>query len=156
MKRKFIIIALIILICVVLFLGSITGFPVTSRIEKFGCTASYKKYLVPNMLCQHITFGHCPTTSINKYNAEMEIADCLCDKYESEPNVNLENEILSRCNMIAPDYCDSRIEGIRIDFCNKEGLNSIECDEYFRKNNMSKVNFICQNKEQMFYRVFID
>lgn len=155
MKKKSIIITTVILIFIILIFGSLTGFPISVKTEKFGCSASYKKYLIPNTLCQYITFGHCPTNNLNKYNAEMKITHCLCNKYESEPNIDLQNEILSRCNMVKPD-CDSSIERIQIDFCNKEGFNSIECNEYFSKIDTPKVNFICQNKEQIFYKTFID
>ena len=137
-----------------LLFASLTGIPFSTQLEESGCKARYQRYVFPRELCQYLTFGHCATTSFNKYNAEVEIAHCLCDKYLTNPSGDLENEIFSRCDLVKPN-CDSAIERIKIDFCNKEDLNSLECEEYFRKSSTSKVNFICQNKEEIFYRTFI-
>ena len=152
--NKKIIIVLILLIIFIVILGSLTGIPVLSRIEDSGCVANYKKYLFPRTLCQLVTHGHCATTDFNEYNAEIEIVHCLCDKYLDKPDTEIENKILQKCNLVTPD-CNSAIERIKIDYCNKAGLNSVECDEYFRDKNTQDVSFICQNKTQIFYKTFI-
>lgn len=147
-------ILILIIFAILLIVGSISGIPISTQVEESGCRASYQKFLFPRELCQYLTFGHCATTSFNRYNAEIEISHCLCDKYLTDPNRDLENIILSKCDLIEPD-CDFTIERIKNNFCNKEGLNSLECDEYFKQNEISKVQFICQNKKRIFFKRFI-
>ncbi|HUW21159.1 MAG TPA: hypothetical protein VMW41_00655 [Candidatus Bathyarchaeia archaeon] len=153
-KKRTITLSIILFIFVLIF-ASFNGLPVSSRIEEHGCIASYHKYLFSRTLCQYVTFGHCITTDFNKYNAEMEIARCLCDKYLAGPSIDLEDKIRSKCDSVEPN-CDSSIEKIKIDFCNEKGFNSVECSEHFSKNTMPKVKFICQNKDEVFYRIFIE
>lgn len=147
-------ILILISLAILLVLGSLTGVPISTQLEESGCKTSYQKYLFPRELCQYVTVGHCATSSLNKYNAEIDITHCLCDKYLANANSDLENKILSKCGLINPN-CDSAIERIKIDFCNEEGLNSLGCDEYFRKRTTPKVNFVCQNKQKVFHKIFI-
>lgn len=155
MNKKFVIVSIIIIIFAAI-LGSLTGVPVSSQIEESGCSANYKKYLFPRTICQLVTFGHCATTDLNRHNAEMEVAHCLCDKYLDEPSTELKSKILQKCSLFKQDpNCSSRIERIKTDYCNEVGFNSLECSEYFNKNGVQDVNFICQNKEQIFYKIFI-
>ncbi len=154
-NKKFVISVLIALAVLMLILGSLTGIPISSQLEENGCGASYQKYLFPKNLCQYITSGHCATTSLNRYNAEMEVAHCLCDRYEDTPKVETKNQILQKCDLVKLD-CNSSVERIKIDYCNEVGLNSLECSEHFDENGAQDVNFICQNKEQIFYKIFID
>jgi len=154
MNKKFAIISIIIIIFAVT-MGSLTGIPISSQIGEGECKASYKKYLFPKHLCQYLTFGHCATTNLNKYNAEVEVAHCLCGKYLSKPSDEVKSQILQKCDLIKP-VCSSSVERIKTDYCNEVGLNSLECDEHFSKNDIQDVGFICQNKEQIFYKIFID
>lgn len=154
MNKKFAIISIFLIIFVVT-IGSLTGIPISSQIGEGECKAIYRKYLFPKYLCQYLTYGHCKTTNLNKYNAEMEVAHCLCDKYLSKPSDEIKSQILQKCDLIKPD-CSSSVERIKTDYCNEAGLNSLECNEHFSKNDMQDVGFICQNKEQIFYKIFID
>lgn len=76
-----------------------------SKVENAGCSATYTRYLFPMFSC----ILHCSTTDLNKYNAEMEITYCLCDKYKAESKTSTADKILSRCNDFYRD-CDRRIE----------------------------------------------
>ena len=139
---------------IVLTVGSLTGFPVPVQIERLGCEATYEKYRMSNDLCQLLTFGHCPSTGLNEHNAEMRITHCLCEKYELAPNEILGAEILSRCSMPKPT-CESAIERIKKDICNNEGPDAPECEDHFGEINATDVDFICQNKEEIFYIIYI-
>jgi hypothetical protein len=154
MNKKFVIILIILVIFAVIY-GSLTGIPVSSEVKEDECRAGYKRYLFPKHLCQFITSGHCATTDFNKYNAEMEVAHCLCSKYLSDPSNETKNQILQKCDLVKPD-CHSSVERIKTDYCNETGLNSLECRDHFSKNDTQDIDFICQNKEQIFYKIFID
>ena len=153
MKKK-ITLYLVFLGIVFLLYAGLTGLPVSSHLKEKGCFSEYQTYLFPRTVCQFVTFGHCATSAFNKYDAEMEIASCLCDTYQKNPDEELERAIYAKCSSVRPT-CDESIERIRLDYCNDNNLDSLECEAFFHQRSAEKIDFICQNKEEIFHQGFI-
>lgn len=57
----------------------ILGGPIRNLLELRGCAAGYTHYLTNNAYCNWRTSGHCATSDLNRTNARVALAQCLCD-----------------------------------------------------------------------------
>jgi len=104
-----------------------TGITEPAELKRMDCSATYGKYTFPNDLCQIILSGYCPTTEFNELKAKVEVARCLCEKYQVSPNADLEKNIK--------------------DLCTETGF----CYSYMKSrfpDQSENVSVICENKER--------
>ncbi len=155
-KKKII----LIIVCILIFILFFTGFPISRKINHDECEAEYVEYLLPRTLCQMITDGHCMTTGISMYNAEMKISQCLCDKYLSENNSELGEKILARCEGLHPS-CEEIVYHVANESCNdirneSESDSCFENAEKIKEQYRENIPFICKNKQRIFHKIYID